>query len=91
MPPVFLVELEIPGLDLAEQTCLVLVHEGWVPAEENIDDDSDAPHVHRLGKIAQSFARIVEKGRGRRGRECGTTRSYIKQGKTRTSRETPGD
>ena len=41
-------ELEVSRLDLAEQPGLVLIVERRVPAEEDVDDHTHAPHVHGL-------------------------------------------
>ena len=34
--------------DLSKQVCIVFVVEGGVAAEQDVGDDPDAPHVHRL-------------------------------------------
>ena len=34
--------------DLSKQVCIVFVVEGGVAAEQDVGDDSDAPHVHGL-------------------------------------------
>lgn len=41
-------ELEVSCLDLAEKASLVFIMERRVAAEENVDDNADAPHVHSL-------------------------------------------
>ena len=46
--PVFVVELEVAGLNFAKQTRLVLVVERRVTPEEDVNDDADAPHIHGL-------------------------------------------
>ena len=56
--PVLGVELEVPGLDFPEEARLVLVVEGRVAAQEDVDDHADAPHVHRL------YTRGIGRARG---------------------------
>lgn len=46
--PVIGMELEAARFDLAIHARLVLVGEGGVAAEQDVDDNTHAPHVHRL-------------------------------------------
>lgn len=47
-PPVFVVELERSGFDLAEELGLVLIVEWGVAAKQDVNDHADTPHIHRL-------------------------------------------
>lgn len=47
-PPILLIELEESGFDPAEQVRLVCSSKRELPGEEDVDDNTEAPHVHRL-------------------------------------------
>jgi len=55
--PMFLVKVSFPQLNYFKQHVLIIIHKGWIAANQNVQDHPHTPHIYRLivGNVLEDF------------------------------------